>query len=78
MEERDRARRVRTQGVSGQLDAVEVEARGRRYRGARAVSEVLWALGGPWRAAALACRLPGAELGYRAVAAVRGHLPGDR
>lgn len=78
MRERDRGRRVRLVGVRGELDAVEVEdARGRVLRGARAVSEVLWSLGGGWRVAALLCRLPGAELGYRLVAAIRGRLPGD-
>jgi predicted DCC family thiol-disulfide oxidoreductase YuxK len=76
--ERDRGRRVRLIGVEGELEAVEVERPGgRRLRGARAVAEVLWTLGGGWRLAAFACRLPGSELGYRAVAALRSRLPGD-
>ena len=69
---------MRLEGVEGQLRAVEVEtAAGQRLMGARAVSEALWSLGGGWRVAALLCRLPGAELGYRLVARLRGRLPGD-
>ena len=57
------------------LRAVRVEMPdGRVMEGARAVAEVLWALGGGWRVVALACRLPGAELGYRLVAALRHHF----
>ena len=70
---------MRLEGVAGELPAVEAATPdGARRTGARAIAEVLWTLGGGWRAAAIACRLPGAELGYRLVARVRGRLPGDR
>ena len=78
MAERDGGRRVRLEAVEGDLAAVEaVLPDGRHLTGARAVAEVLWALGGGWRALSAAARLPGAELGYRFVARVRGRLPGD-
>ena len=65
---------VRVEAASP-LDALEADLPdGRRLRGARAASEALWRMGGGWRALALAARLPGAELAYRAVARLRRHL----
>lgn len=78
MAERDGSRRVRLEAVTAGLAAVEaVLPDGRRLTGARAVAEVTWMLGGGWRAIALAARAPGAELGYRLLAAIRAKLPGD-
>jgi predicted DCC family thiol-disulfide oxidoreductase YuxK len=63
---------VRTDGVKGRLDQVEADLPdGRRFRGARAASEALWTMGGPWRVAALMARLPGAELAYGLVSKSR-------
>ena len=65
---------MRVEGTTP-LDALEADLPdGRRLRGARAAAEALWRMRGPWRALAVAARLPGAELAYRAVAAVRPHL----
>ncbi len=47
---------------------------GRRLTGARAAGAALEALGGGWRLWGLACRLPGAGLAYRLVAADRARL----
>lgn len=71
------AGRVLAVPATGRLDAVEaVLPGGRVLRGARAASEALWVMGGPWRGPALLARLPGSGLVYAAVAALRGRLPG--
>lgn len=53
----------------------------RRLRGAAAVARVLQEMGGPWVALGLLARMPGAGLGYGAVARCRcllSRLWGDR
>jgi predicted DCC family thiol-disulfide oxidoreductase YuxK len=49
---------------------------GRRWRGAAAVSRILRSMGGAWWLLGCLAALPGANLGYRALAGLRSRLSG--